>query len=267
MVKDTVLLTIPPKQDLLVGEFSEGSIALVARDGNCSMSFARDVDLHDAVRAGDRAAVQSAIEAGANVNESNTWGTPLDIAVSKGAGQIVQLLLDAGADIEGATAAGAGGEHPLHLAAARTSGANIARLLASRGAHLDARDARGRTPLITAVLSNNLEVAEVLLSAGADLEGTDGKLGDSPLAWAACWGRSATAKFLLLKGAQINRRSGPNGDTPLHRAVICCKGDEMIKYLVENGADVNATNSKGLTPIKLTFVKKNQELLRSLGAN
>jgi ankyrin repeat protein len=267
MVKDTVLLTIPPRQDLLVGEFSEGSIALVARDGNCSMSFARDVDLHDAVRAGDRAAVQSAIEAGANVNESNTWGTPLDIAVSKGAGQIVQLLLDAGADIEGATAAGAGGEHPLHLAAARTSGANIARLLASRGAHLDARDARGRTPLITAVLSNNLEVAEVLLSAGADLEGTDGKLGDSPLAWAACWGRSATAKFLLLKGAQINRRSGPNGDTPLHRAVICCKGDEMIKYLVENGADVNATNSKGLTPIKLTFVKKNQELLRSLGAN
>ena len=209
---------------------------------------------------------QSTIDAGVDLNESDAWGTALDIAVSKGADGIAQLLIDAGADIEGTTAAGAGGEHPLHLTAARTSGTSTARLLVSRGAQLEARDARGRTPLITAVLSDNLEVAEVLISAGADLEGTDGKFGDSPLTWAACWGRFTAAKFLLSKGAQINRRSGRDGDTPLHRAVICCKGAEMIKYLVENGADVNATNSKGLTPIKLTFVKKDQELLRNLGA-
>jgi ankyrin repeat protein len=265
MVKDTIVVAIPPKQELLVGELYEGGIALVARSGDCSISFTRAVNLHDAVRAGDRAAVQSAIEAGADVNEADAWGTPLDIAVSKGSDEIVQLLIDAGADIEGATSLGAGGEHPLHLTAARVALANTARLLIARGAQLNARDARGRTPLITAVLANNIEVANVLLGAGADLEAADSKRDHSPLSWAACWGRITTAQFLLSKGAQINHGTGPDGDTPLHRAVVCCKGAEMIRYLVANGANVNATNKKGLTPMQLSFNTKDREVLRSLG--
>jgi hypothetical protein len=186
--------------------------------------------------------------------------------VSKGSDEIVQLLIDAGADIEGATSLGAGGEHPLHLAAARASRASTARLLVARGAQLNAHDARGRTPLITAVLANNIEVADVLLGAGADLEPADSKRDHSPLSWAACWGRITTVEFLLSKGAQINHRTGPAGDTPLHRAVVCCKGTEMIRYLVANGADVNVTNSKGLTPMQLSFNNKDREFLRSLGA-
>jgi ankyrin repeat protein len=267
VVKDTVLVVIPPKQELLVGKIYEDGFTLVARSGNCSMSFARAINLHDAVRAGDIAVVQSVIESGADVNEPDSWGTPLDIAVSKGANKIVQLLIDAGADVEGATSPGAGGEHPLHLAATRTSGASTARLLISRGAQLDARDKAGRTPLIAAVLADNVEVADVLLAAGADLEAVDSNLGASPLSWAACWERFKAAKFLLAKGAQINRRAGPDGDTPLHRAVMCCKVPNMIKYLVANGADVDAANNKGLTPIKRTFNRKQKELLRSLGAN
>jgi ankyrin repeat protein len=266
VVKDTVLVVIPPKQEPLVGKIYEDGIALVARSGNCSMSFARAVNLHDAVRAGDIAVVQSVIESGAEVNEPNSWGTPLDIAVSKGSDKIVQLLIDAGADVEGTTSPAAGGEHPLHLAATRTSGASTARLLVSRGAQLDARDKAGRTPLIAAVLADNVEVADVLLAAGADLEAVDSNLGASPLSWAACWGRFKAAKFLLSKGAQINRRTGPDGDTPLHRAAMCCKVPDMVKYLVANGADVNATNSKGLTPIKRTYNRKVKDLLRSLGA-
>ena len=268
MVKDTVLVAIPSKQDLLVGEFSESSIALVARDGNCSMSFARAVDLHAAVRTGDTAIVQSVIESGADVNAPDSWGTPLDIAVVKGSDKIVQLLIDAGADVEGATSPALGGEHPLHLAATRPSGAGTARLLISRGAQLDARDAAGRTPLITAVLADNVEVAEVLLDAGADLETVDSKLEASPLSWAACSRRIKATRFLLSKGAQINRRTGPDGNTPLHCAVMH-KGPDitMIKYLIANGADVNATNSKGLTPIKKVVNKKVKEFLRSLGAN
>jgi ankyrin repeat protein len=266
MVKDTIVVAIPPKQELLVGEIYEGGIALVARSGDCSISFTRAVNLHDAVRAGHRAAVQSAIEAGADVNEPDAWGTPLDIAVSKGSDEIVQLLIDAGADIEGATSLGAGGEHPLHLTAARAARASTARLLVARGAQLNSRDARGRTPLIIAVLANNMEVANVLLSAGADLEATDSERDHSALSWAACWGLITTAEFLLSKGAQINHRTGPDGDTPLHRAVVCCKGAEMIRYLVAHGADVNATNKKGLTPMQLSFNNKDKEFLRSLGA-
>jgi ankyrin repeat protein len=267
VVKDTVLVVIPQKQELLVGKIYEDGIALVARSGNCSMSFARAANLHAAVRAGDIEVVQAVIESGADVNELDSWGTALAIAVSKGSDKIVQLLIDAGADVEGATSSGAGGERPLHLAATRTSGASTARLLVSRGAQLDARDKAGRTPLMTAFLADNVAVAEVLLAAGADLEAVDSNLGASPLSWAACRGRFRAAKFLLSKGAQINRRTGPDGDTPLHCAVMG-KGPspEMIRYLVANGADVNATNNKGLTPLKWAFNRKVKELLRSLGA-
>jgi len=42
---------VPPKQELLVGKVYEDGITLVARSGNCSISFARAKNLHDAVRA------------------------------------------------------------------------------------------------------------------------------------------------------------------------------------------------------------------------
>jgi ankyrin repeat protein len=117
-------------------------------------------------------------------------------------------------------------------------------------------------------LADNVEVAEVLLGAGADLEMVDSKLEASPLSWAACSRRIKATQFLLSKGAQINRRTGPDGNTPLHCAVML-KGPDitMIKYLIDSGADINATNNKGFTPIKLAHYKKVKELLRSLGAN
>ena len=115
-------------------------------------------------------------------------------------------------------------------------------------------------------MADNFEVADVLLAAGADLEAVDSDLNASPLSWAACWKRFAAAKFLLSKGAQINRKSGPDGDTVLHQAVMCCDAPDMIMYLVENGADVNATNYKGLTPMERAFSKVDKEILRDLGA-
>jgi ankyrin repeat protein len=267
VVKDTVLLVIPPKQSLLVGNILEDRIDLIAASGACSMSFARAADLHEAVRSGDVDAVRSVIEAGVDVNKPDSWGTPLDLAVSKGADNIMRVLIDAGADVEGATLPTVGGQRPLHLAATRVSGVSAARLLIDRGAQLDARDKAGKTPLITAVLAENFEVADVLLGAGADIEAVDSDLGASPLSWAVCLGRFKSVKFLLSKGAQINRRTGPDGDTPLHRAAMCChKVPQMINLLVANGADVNARNNKGLTPIKQAYSKLERDLLRSLGA-
>jgi ankyrin repeat protein len=189
------------------------------------------------------------------------------MAVVKGSDKIVQLLIEAGADVEGPTVPAVGGQRPLHLAATRLSGASTARLLIRRGARLDTRDKAGRTPLITAIVSDNIQVAEVLLAAGADVEGPDSQLGAAPLSWAACSGRFTTVSFLLAKGAQINAKAGPEGDTPLHHAVRCCpKMPEMISFLVANGANVNATNDRGLTPIRQAFNRTEKKLLRGLGA-
>jgi ankyrin repeat protein len=266
VIKDAVLLAIPPKQELLVGNVFGDRVDLIATSSACSMSFARAINLHEAVRSGDAEVVRSVIAAGADVNESDAWGTPLDLAVARGLDEIVGLLIDEGADIEGATLQAVGGRRPLHIAAALATGASTAKLLLSRGAQVNALDKAGRSPLITAVVADNIAVAEALLAAGADIEAIYS--GATPLSWAACSSRVSAVKFLLSKGAQINRRAGPDGDTPLHRAVVCClKVPDMINFLVANGADVNATNNQGLTPIKLTFAKGQKDLLRSLGAS
>jgi ankyrin repeat protein len=268
VVRDTVIVLTPPKQEVLIGTVFEDRIDLVATSGACSMSFARTIHLHDAVRSDDPEVIRSSIRSGANLDEPDSWGTPLALAVAKGADFTVKLLLEAGADIEAATSSLAGGEHPLHIAAKRESGASTVKLLISRGAQLNARDKDGRTPLIIAVVAGNIDVAQVLLDAGANIEEVDSQHGATPLSWAICAGQVKTASFLLSKGAEINIKAGPDGNSPIHQAVKCCREmPDMITYLVANGANVNATNDRGLTPIKYALGRSQKQLLRSLGAS
>jgi ankyrin repeat protein len=59
-----------------------------------------------------------------------------------------------------------------------------------------------------------------------------------------------TANFLISKGADTTLKGEEDGDTPLH--VYCFYGAKdlaVLKLLVENGADVNAKNVKGETPL------------------
>lgn len=82
---------------------------------------------------------------------------------------MVQLLLDAGADI---TVQNQWGRAPLHVAARRGC-RQTAELLLSRGADLDAATREGWTPLHVAYRSGQPELVELLLSAGADPERRD----------------------------------------------------------------------------------------------
>ena len=45
---------------------------------------------------------------------------------------------------------------------------------------------------------------------------------------------------------------GPRYSTPLHDAV-CCGRQEIVKILLERGANVNETDYKNMTPLKLAI--------------
>ncbi|RWA59273.1 ankyrin repeat domain-containing protein [Mesorhizobium sp.] len=143
-----------------------GLLALVAVIFAATAAAAGD-SLFDAVAAGDATAVEQALSAGADVDSrARDQATPLINAALAGQFTIAELLLGKGADV---MARNSGGFTPLH-AAAYAGNLPTIKLLLDHGAVLDdAANKAAVTPLMVAGEENHLEVAEFLLSRGADV--------------------------------------------------------------------------------------------------
>lgn len=130
--------------------------------------------------------VQLLLDAGADVNsEHPRRGTPLHIACNdrNTPPQIVATLIAAGADVHArfdgpratrATDSLAGGIQPIHYAATRGQTA-IVQLLLDAGVDIEAQTRNGIRPLDAAILANSAGVSELLITTGADTD-TDSAL-------------------------------------------------------------------------------------------
>lgn len=107
----------------------------------------------------------------------------------------------------------------IHEAARRGEKAAMARLLAD-GASVDAADEVGRTALHLVVAAGHGEVVRLLAVKGADLDARDKKDGATALHLAVRLGRKDMVELLLAGGASINATDA-KGHTPLFYA----KGD------------------------------------------
>jgi ankyrin repeat protein len=128
----------------------------------------RKLSLFEAVSKRDRASVKAALERGANPNARDGNGmTPLLIASGYGYLEIVQELLDGGAEVLLPDAKA--GAFSLHKAA-QGGHLDIVKLLLDKGAFIDAQTATtGHTPLLEAIWFKQADVAEYLLERGARL--------------------------------------------------------------------------------------------------
>ena len=131
------------------------------------------------------------------------------------------------------------------------------------------------TPLINAVENENLDCLKVLLKYKADIEG----LGDlcflnrrtpyfhwqlcTPLCVAAAYGNLDILSFLLENGADINAAIRTGGLTPLMLAVQKYHSN-AVNYLLEQGADVNLQDMAGYTALHTAAACGNYNALRSL---
>ena len=170
------------------------------------------------------------------------------------------------------------------IAAAERGELVVVKKLLAGGARIDARDQRGRTALLAATHRNRVEVARFLIQEGADVNAKD-FIQDSPYLYAAAEGRIEILKMTLAAGADLkdtNRYRGTGlipaahhghveavklllataidkdhvnnlGWTALLEAVILGDGGaahtEIVRLLVEAGANVNIADRDGVTPL------------------
>ena len=138
----------------------------------------------------------------------------------------------------------------------------IVELLVSKGADLNAKDMIGMTPLHYVASGGHKEIVELLIANGADVNAKD-EYGLTPLHNAADKGRKEVADLLIAKGANVNAVGDLFGGTPLHAAAF---GDhkEIVELLIAKGADVNAKVAsgfnKGMTPLDLAIDFKKPEI-------
>jgi ankyrin repeat protein len=117
--------------------------------------------------------------------------------------------------------------------------------LIAKGADVNFRRGFGFTPLHTAALYGQTDIAELLIAKGGDVKAKGGS-GETPLVEAA---NRNVAALLIVKGADVNAKKN-DGTTPLHAAVahrIIKQG--LAELLIAKGADVKAKDKYGRTPL------------------
>lgn len=217
--------------------------------------------------------VQLLVDHGADINIADKDGvTPLQHAQARGFKEIELILNRALArDMQMITAAGQGDIETV-------------KQLLQHGASVHARDANGMTALIAAAYRNDLAVTDALIEAGADVNVQDNTQQSAYLI-ATSDGYLELMKRTLQAGANIHSTDSYNGTgliraadrghveiiqellktdikidhinnlgwTALLEAIILGDGGprhtEVVRLLVEAGADVNLADANGVTPL------------------
>jgi ankyrin repeat protein len=171
-------------------------------------------------------------------------GTLLRLAARDGNIGMVRTLVEKGAHLN---AQNMDGYTPVHLAA-EDGHIDVIRLLLEKGANVDARNGKGLTPLLQSAFQGNIDVVRFLLEEGADMSirTVDGR---TLLHWAAKGGDISMVRLLVEKEVNLDSQD-ESGETPLHLAANWGNLD-VVLFLLEKGANVNAQAVDGRTPLHL----------------
>lgn len=135
-------------------------------------------------------------------------------------------------------------ESLLCLAAKAGKADEVKSLLTSKDA--DERDTDGRTALMWAAGKGHLDIANLLLEAGANINATEFD-GTTPLVWAAGSGHTNIVQRLLQQKATVNL-AAEDGSTALMLAAGEGHAD-VVKILIAAGADLNIRDEDGETAL------------------
>ena len=211
--------------------------------------------LHEAVRYGRVDIARILLNNGANVNALDSIGkSPILLIVPSNAQQdMYPLLLQYHANVNQKDMYG---DTVLHVATMANTPVNTLALLVSNGAVINERNKEGSTPLKLAIDLQHPEQVKFYAQNGADIYAEDIE-GGTPISKAL---ESDTVEMLrtLLSGENISSTDS-SGNSVLHIALENDAPIEYIRYLIEAGADVNARNKNGDSPLFITVQKNRRD--------
>jgi ankyrin repeat protein len=150
------------------------------------------------------------------------------------------------------------------VAAVERRDARGVRDLLQQRVDVNSRQADGTTAIAWAAHWNDLEIADLLIAAGADINAADDR-GVTPLALACVNGSASMATKLLDARADPNRARS-TGETPLMTASYT-GNVEVVRILVAHHADVNANGiASKQTPLMWAISEKHPDIVRLLVA-
>jgi ankyrin repeat protein len=262
-------LGIPPENH------QEAVGLLLARQANANLRDEHgDSPLHIVITLNrNSGVVQSLLSGGTDVSIRNIEGkTALYLAVEEGRTELIPLLLSYQSDVFAADNEGitpfekalemgnpilsamitpetvfqtdSGGNTMLHKAVENSADVKIITLILAHRALVNARNREGDTSLHLAVRFNEAETGELLISRGADIFAPNAK-GETPL-YLAFHSSGGVRRWMINSHTVIARDSLGNGI--LHYAAQW-KSAGHIPYIVQQGADLEAKNAAGETPL------------------
>jgi len=133
----------------------------------------------------------------------------------------------------------------------------------------DADDKNGQTLLASAILKKDKDIVQTLLLHGVDVNVLSGRFQLPPLNIAIRNDEEIT-KMLLAEVEIDLTLSSNDGSTALHEAIMFSRNG-LIEQLISKGADVNAQNQAGQTPLNIALDELHPnheaaEILKKYGA-
>jgi ankyrin repeat protein len=150
-------------------------------------------------------------------------------------------------------------EAPLH-AASRNGHLDAARLLLDHGADVNLSKG-GRIPLRRAYEGRHLEVMRLLLEHGADVDKRDNHPLGTVLHHASYEGQVDAVRLLLQHEANANA-VGYRNQTPLHLASYPPKPIEVVRLLLEYGADMDAKYGADFSSFRFAELLGRQDIVQ-----